>query len=132
MAEMAKAPIDGLDAVQHIQKEYDVGGWRIAGTSHEKARHITLHLVKTVGELAAVVERNDHRFEEGQGVTNAEVAKDLIAIEGRIADLVSYAAQLANLAGSSLGSAWVNRIESNAKRWAPDSPLANLASRETS
>jgi hypothetical protein len=114
----------GLDAAQVLQERYDEVGWELGDSSHEKLRHLCLHLAKTVGIVAAVSEQFDHRAGDGTPPTDGEVAEELKLISGRAADLASFAAQIATLAEANLGELFIGRVRENVERLAPDSDVA--------
>jgi hypothetical protein len=121
----------GLTQAQRLQREYDEVGWRVDDSAADKYRHIMLHLARTLGLLAGVAEQHDHRLDAGDVVTDQQVADDIEAEIGRIADLVSYAAQVATIANKDLGAVFLQRLADNAARWAPGSELnLSLSTRE--
>jgi hypothetical protein len=114
----------GLDAAQALQASYDEVGWQIGGSSHEKLRHLSLHLAKTVGLIAALSEQLDHSASDGSPPTDGEVAEKLKAMSGRVADLTCFAAQISTLADASLGELFISRLRENAERFAPNSDIS--------
>lgn len=115
---------NGLDAAQALQNRYDEVAWQLGKSSHEKLRHLCLHLAKTVGMFAAVSEQFDHRTGDGSPPTDGEVAEQLKAMSGRVADLASFAAQISTLADAALGEVFIGRLSENVKRFAPNSEVA--------
>lgn len=114
----------GLDAAQALQERYDEAGWQLGDSSHQKIRHLCLHLAKTVGMFAAMSEQFDHRAGGGSPPSDEEVAERLKAMSGRVADLASFAAQISTLADTGLGELFIGRLRENAERFAPNSDAA--------
>ncbi|WP_203760392.1 hypothetical protein [Paractinoplanes deccanensis] len=106
-----------------MQVQYDQDMWDINDPDFSKMNHIHLHLSKTVGKLAAMVEPMDHKnHHDGDVDVHA-----LAAVIGPIvADLVLHAAQLANLTDQNVGAALRSRYRDNASRFAPASIFADL------
>lgn len=114
----------GLDAAQALQASYDGVGWQIDDSRHEKLRHLSLHLAKTVGLIATLSEQFDHSASNGSPPADREVAEKLNAISGQVADLACFAAQISTLADASLGELFIGRLRENAERFAPNSDVA--------
>lgn len=115
--------LDGLRALQQIQRLYDDDMWDIDHPAHSKVRHIHIHLSSTTGRLAALIEPADHdAFHRRDGAP-----ADTGAVAKLIADLVMHAAQLANAFGVDLDSALASRYRNNAQRFAPESAFADFA-----
>jgi hypothetical protein len=114
--------LEGLAAVQASQRSYDAAMWDITAPDHANLRHIHIHLSITTAKLARLVEPRDHDDYHGREVESLDKS-DVGPI---VADLVMHAAQLSNVLGIDLGDAFAARYRQNAKRFAPDSPLASF------
>jgi transposase len=124
MAPLSRSCLHGLGALQRIQELYDAEMWDMDGPTHAKVRHIHIHLSKTVGRLASLIEAADHDDFHGRysgGSDNQEVAN-------LIADMLMHAAQLADAYDVDLPSALATRYRSNARRFAPESRFASFGS----
>lgn len=74
------------------------------GIPHILGSHTVLHAAKTVGKLAAVFEKLDHK---GNEVSMG----DVVEISHMAADLVTEALRLANLYGFDLASVLIERVK---------------------
>jgi hypothetical protein len=112
----------GLGAAGEMQAAFDALAWQVSEPL-AKLRHVILHMNKALGEIAAVAEHLDHQRDSGEPVTHADVGAGIAAAEHRLADLVMFASQLANLSGRDLGVIWTARMQSILERRASDSDL---------
>lgn len=119
----ARQPLSGLVAVQ---RAYDVVGWRVSEPATAKFRHICLHLAKTTAKFAAIAETNDHDEDAGTPVGDAALSEQLKGHDVVIAELLSYALQLAELGGVDLSDATGRMLQRNAARFAADSAFSKL------
>lgn len=90
---LAKSVISGLRALQTAQAHYDADMWEISDPKFANLRHIQLHLAITVGQLAKLLEPQDHRAYNGQEVEEF----DQNEVRPIVADLLIHAAQIANI-----------------------------------
>ncbi len=93
-----------LDEVQALQQHVDELIWTGPQEKVAKRRHILLHLMILAAKLARFEERRDHDVE----------LQDPIEECG--ADLLVYAAQLAELADASLADLYERRLRENLQR----------------
>ncbi|MDQ1068781.1 hypothetical protein [Streptomyces canus] len=118
----------GLAAVRELQAQYDVVGWQIKNPEYAKIRHVLLHLMKITADVAAIVEHVEHCVQNE--VDPEEISRDFavtIKDRGDIAgDLLFHAAQFANLGDYDLADQLIQVYARNSKRFAPDSPFADL------
>ena len=119
----AQQPLSGLVAVQ---RAYDAVGWRVSEPAAAKFRHICLHLAKNTAKFAAIAETNDHDEDDGKPVDDATLAGQLREHDVVIAELLSYALQLAELGNVDLSDAMRKMLHRNATRFAQDSAFARL------
>ena len=112
-----------MAALGKLQDLYDVEMWGIDSPEHAKIRHIHLHLSKTLGKLAALIEPADHKEYSGQQVDYSSKIDDLSPI---VADLLMHCAQIANIVDGSMGEFLEARYTQNAKRFAPESAFSKL------
>jgi hypothetical protein len=115
----------GLGAAGETQAAFDAVAWQVSEPL-AKLRHVILHMNKALGEIAAVAERLDHQRDRGDPVTHADVSAGITAAEHRLADLVMFASQLANLRRRDLGVIWTARMQSILETRASDSELLGV------
>ncbi len=104
------------DKIQKIQEVYDKRYFGHGGSELEKIRHITLHVGKLLGKLSAYCE--DH--EDGRQHSTVRIQDEVVA------DLIFYAAQLANLTGVKLSEQYLARLENNLMRLHSGASLQDL------
>ena len=112
----------GLNVLQQVQELYDQDMWDISEPIFDKVRHIHIHLSISIGKLAKLLERLDHRAHLGENVE----APSRSEVGPILADLVMHAAQIASAYQIDLGSALAYRYKENALRFAPDSHFARF------
>ncbi len=115
--------IDGLRATADLQRQYDADMWEISDPAFANLRHIHLHLSKTVGKIAGIVEPRDHKMYEGEVPDVTLLTEELAPI---LADLVMHATQIATMIGGDLGEMIRTRYRENSTRFAPDSVFASI------
>ena len=76
-----------IKELQKFQAEMDKKYWDHEGTIDESIRHITLHLGKLLGKLAAYCEEVDHGKKTSQEIIRNEVVPDLLMHSLRLANL---------------------------------------------
>ncbi len=103
---------DILQQLQVYQTEYDKDFFQINDDEFSKIRHITLHLMKTVGKMANYCEIIEHNLLAKTLIRNSDRAKDSVVNEV-IPDLLMHSLQLANLFNSILGKSYFERVEKN-------------------
>ncbi len=114
----------GLTALGQFQTKLDGETWQITDPMLAKVRHINLHLSKVNGSLAGIVEKWDHAAADNtSSASDAEMLQPEV-LQDIIADLMMHAAQLSNVLGVSMYDAYTRRVNSNLKRFAPESKLA--------
>ncbi|WP_328502280.1 hypothetical protein OG828_23860 [Streptomyces sp. NBC_00457] len=118
----------GFKALQELQERYDADMWGIQSPEHAKIRHVHLHLSKTLGKLAGIIEPADHVEYAGERVDYSSHDKDLAPV---IADLLMHCAQITNLIGGSMGDFLGERYKTNSNRFAPESVFASLGDPES-
>lgn len=126
LRELLQRAAHGAEAFQELQARYDQVGWQIKEPRSAKLRHITLHLMKTVGALGGVCESQEHLEHNNAGATGDEVRSALKAKEDEISQLLISAIQLATLAEVDLNELLPRTYVANAKRFAPNSEFARL------
>lgn len=126
LRELAANAVAGAAAIQRLQAEYDVVAWQIQAPGWAKARHLLYHLLAVTSELARIVERLEHAQHGGEAVTEDEFTTALAARADLAAKLAFHAAQVANLAGTDLGTALLRLQIGGAQRLAPSSVFALL------
>lgn len=129
LKELQAQAAKGLTAVCELQARYDVVGWQITSPEYAKIRHVLLHLMKITADVAAIVEHVEHSVHNE--VDPEEIARDFattVKDRGDIAgDLLFHAAQFANLGNYDLADQLVQVYARNAKRFAPDTPFAEMS-----
>ncbi len=119
----AQQPLSGLVAVQ---RAYDAVGWRVSEPAAAKFRHICLHLAKNTAKFAAIAETNDHDEDGGTPIDDATLAEQLRDHDVVIAELLSYALQLAELGDVDLSDAMGKMLHRNALRFAQGSAFTQI------
>ena len=128
LASLSRNCLEGLSALQELQQFYDSKLWDIEDPKHAKVRHVHIHISKTAGRLASLIEPADHDDFHGR-----ESGKpDTQEVANIVADLLMHAAQLANAYGVELDSALSARYRENAQRFAPGSVLTKFGISELS
>jgi anthranilate/para-aminobenzoate synthase component II len=122
LASLSQTCLGGLRALQQLQRYYDSQLWDIEDPVHAKVRHVHIHISKTAGHLASLIEPADHDAYHGR--TSTETNAD--EVSKIVADLLMHAAQLASAYGVELDSALSARYKGNAQHFAPGSPLTNF------
>lgn len=115
--------ISGMRALGLLQRQYDDDMWEIGKPDFANLRHIHLHLSRTLGKIATLVEPRDHLSYKGEEPDVTELAEELSPI---LADLVMHAAQISNMVGGNLGQMVKDRYVKNAPRFAPESVFTRL------
>jgi hypothetical protein len=115
---------NGLDEVSRAQQSFDAVAWEVSEPL-AKLRHVILHLNKAIGEISAVAEQLDHQHVR-DGVASADVRVGVGQVDYRLADLVTCAAQLANLGNVDLGSAWRARMHVSLSKGSKAIDLASV------
>ncbi|GEM_PF-3082845 len=94
-----------LTQFQRLQRRYDEEFWHHESTD-EDIRHITLHMGKLLGKLAAYAEATEHGEHPSIEPIRTEVAPDL----------AFYAFHLANALSLDLGQRYIQRLIENLSR----------------
>lgn len=119
----------GLRKLQLLQKSYDEVGWRMKTPEFRKYRHIVIHLSQIVGRLSGYAEGWEHlAFDKGAGEEGVQISDSDDTIYFAIGDLIYHATQLATLIGRDVSLGFVDKINKNATRFAPESDFARIAS----
>lgn len=95
-----------LHDVQHAQAQYDAEFW-VHNPGPDTVRHSALHVSKLAGKLATAAEVIDH----GETPDYTSVDEEVVA------DLLIYAARIANNRGIDLNKAFLERTESLRQRF---------------
>lgn len=122
LASISQTCLGGLRALQQLQQFYDSQLWDIEDPVHAKVRHVHIHISKTAGRLASLIEPADHDAYHGRELAKPNTEE----VSKIIADLLMHAAQLASAYGVGLDSALSARYRGNAQHFAPDSPLTKF------
>lgn len=123
MTRLFHEAIEGLRAFAILQRQYDVDMWDISEPAFANLRHIQLHLSKSVGKIAGIVEPLDHKIYDGT-IPDVALAKDELG--PILADLVIHAAQIATMVDGDLGEMIRDRYRANSSRFAPDSVFSQI------
>jgi hypothetical protein len=99
-----------LSELQNKQKEFDEKYFAINSPDFEKTRHILLHLMDSVGKLAAYCEAKEHNINNQPSTTHLQ--------EDVIPDFLLHSLQLANIFGVNLETNYFKKLEANAKKMA--------------
>jgi hypothetical protein len=115
--------IEGLRAFATLQRQYDADMWEITDPPFANLRHIHLHLSKSVGKIAGIVEPLDHNIYEGN-VPDVDLTKD--ELSPILADLVMHASQIATMVDGDLGEMIRDRYRANSSRFAPGTVFSRI------
>lgn len=115
--------IEGLRVFAALQRQYDEDMWEISDPPFANLRHIHLHLSKTVGKIAGLVEPLDHRAYEGD-VPDVNLARE--ELSPILADLVMHASQIATMVDGDLGEMIRDRYRANSSRFAPGTVFSTI------
>jgi len=97
-----------LQELDDILIEFEKDNW-IAPTSLKgRTRHITLHITKLLGKLAAISEKWEHGFDDEAAVIEIK--------DGIAPDLLGYALMLARIHNFDLEAAFLERLEANKRK----------------
>ena len=123
MTRLFDRAIDGLRAMQDLQNQYDEDMWDISDPAFANLRHIHLHLSKSIGKIAGLVEPRDHLIYGGETPDVVAMREDLAPV---LADLVMHAAQIATMVDGDLGEFIRDRYRTNAARFAKGSVFSTI------
>jgi len=123
LLEASRQPLENL---VRVQDAYDLVGWRVSNPSTAKFRHICLHMMRTTAEFARLAEHNDHSEDEGEPVSDSELADQLHDHGLLLAEAAFSVLQLASLGRIDLSAALHDLYRRNASYFAPNSAFADL------
>ncbi|HLD00155.1 MAG TPA: hypothetical protein VJC39_00245 [Candidatus Nanoarchaeia archaeon] len=95
-----------IEELQKIQKEHDYEYWDHDSNELENIRHITLHVGKLLGKLAAYCEAHEHQ----RNFPTVQIKDEVVP------DLLFYGLHLANMFNLQLDQQYLQRLKQNKER----------------